>query len=384
ISVNTLANGLNGSWITTDWPGWGGNQGFYLEIVADNYLNSATFPDALNIQSPFIISENVLEINYPSNSPIRLIDTQGNITGYSNNLVFNEIPGSLPRMIKNGSETPPYGYTLVTDDYSIVLNEFENDTVDVFFFTGNKSFSYERYGATTSQTDRLFFDGGISAVNPDVGTKTINLLNIINETSQEKLTVVRSLELVQNDSVKIENPDSNKVKLISYGTAKSYDVEINYVTENGIGRFGDFNIPLTANTSHTFVPDWTNLTNSQLVVLVDIGNNGTIDDTLYISNTVDVEDHGSLLTPDSYNLAQNYPNPFNPSTSIQYAISSRQFVSLKVYDVLGNEIATLVNEEKDRGVYTVNFDATSLASGIYLYRIQAGSFTETKKMILMK
>ena len=105
---------------------------------------------------------------------------------------------------------------------------------------------------------------------------------------------------------------------------------------------------------------------------------------LYISNTVDVEDHGSLLTPDSYNLAQNYPNPFNPSTSIQYAISSRQFVSLKVYDVLGNEIATLVNEEKDRGVYTVNFDATSLASGIYLYRIQAGSFTETKKMILMK
>ena len=59
-------------------------------------------------------------------------------------------------------------------------------------------------------------------------------------------------------------------------------------------------------------------------------------------------------------------------------------VSLKIYDILGNEVATLVNEEKDRGVYTVNFDASHLASGIYFYKLQAGSFTATKKMILLK
>jgi len=243
---------------------------------------------------------------------------------------------------------------------------------------------YERNGATQTQTDRLFFDGGVSAVNPDAQTKTVKLLNLINETTQEKLTVVRSIELAQNDSVKIENPDSNKVKLISYGTAKNYDLELNYVTENGLGRFGDFNIQLSANTSHTFVPDWTNISNSQLVVLVDIGNNGTIDDTLYISNTVDVEDRGSLLSPNNYNLAQNYPNPFNPVTTIQYSIPQLSSVTLKVYDVLGNEIAALVNEEKDRGVYSVSFDASGLASGMYLYRLQAGNFIETKKMILLK
>ncbi|MFI5406928.1 MAG: T9SS type A sorting domain-containing protein, partial [Nitrososphaerales archaeon] len=88
--------------------------------------------------------------------------------------------------------------------------------------------------------------------------------------------------------------------------------------------------------------------------------------------------------PDNFVLYQNYPNSFNPSTSIQYAISSRQFVQLKVYDVLGNEVTILVNEEKERGVYTINFDASHLASGIYLYRLQAGSFVETKKMILIK
>lgn len=101
-----------------------------------------------------------------------------------------------------------------------------------------------------------------------------------------------------------------------------------------------------------------------------------------VQNPVSVDDE--KLIADKFELLQNYPNPFNPTTSIQYAISNRQFVSLKIYEVLGNEIATLVNEEQDRGVYTVNFDASNLASGLYLYRIQAGSFTETKKMIIIK
>lgn len=102
-----------------------------------------------------------------------------------------------------------------------------------------------------------------------------------------------------------------------------------------------------------------------------------------IMNLVSVENSDNL-SPENFYLAQNYPNPFNPVTTIQFSIPQRSNVTLKVYDVLGKEITTLVNEEKERGVYTVNFDATSLASGIYLYRIQAGSFTETKKMILLR
>lgn len=87
---------------------------------------------------------------------------------------------------------------------------------------------------------------------------------------------------------------------------------------------------------------------------------------------------------DEFNLFQNYPNPFNPTTNIRFRISDFGFVSLKVYDVLGNEIVSLVNEEKAEGDYNVNFDASGLSSGIYFYRLQAGSFVETKKMILMK
>ena len=83
-------------------------------------------------------------------------------------------------------------------------------------------------------------------------------------------------------------------------------------------------------------------------------------------------------------LYQNYPNPFNPQTVISYKIRVRSNVVIKINDVLGKEIATLVNEEKPVGNYEVEFNETSLPSGIYFYRLQAGSFIETKKMVLMK
>ncbi|MCW8816640.1 MAG: T9SS type A sorting domain-containing protein [Ignavibacteriaceae bacterium] len=104
------------------------------------------------------------------------------------------------------------------------------------------------------------------------------------------------------------------------------------------------------------------------------------DGSFKYSDIVKVE----ISAPVEFSLEQNFPNPFNPSTSIQYAISGKQFVSLKIYDLLGNEITTLVNEEKPIGKYEVEFNATGLPSGIYFYKLQAGDFIQTKKMILMK
>jgi hypothetical protein len=88
--------------------------------------------------------------------------------------------------------------------------------------------------------------------------------------------------------------------------------------------------------------------------------------------------------PSEYRIGTNYPNPFNPTTKIKYQIPELSFVTLKVFDVLGSEVATLVNEEKLIGNYEIEFDAQELTSGIYFYELQAGSFVETKKMVLMK
>ncbi|HSD63498.1 MAG TPA: T9SS type A sorting domain-containing protein [Ignavibacteriaceae bacterium] len=89
-------------------------------------------------------------------------------------------------------------------------------------------------------------------------------------------------------------------------------------------------------------------------------------------------------SPSNFSLSQNYPNPFNPSTQISYTLSQNSDIQLKVYDALGKEIATLVNSKQAAGKYEVTFDASKLSSGIYYYTITAGSFNETRKMILMK
>lgn len=90
------------------------------------------------------------------------------------------------------------------------------------------------------------------------------------------------------------------------------------------------------------------------------------------------------MIPATFKMEQNYPNPFNPSTVIRFAVSENINVTLKVYDILGGEVTTLLNEDKDAGWYNISFDASGLASGIYIYRITAGSFISTKKMLLLK
>jgi hypothetical protein len=90
------------------------------------------------------------------------------------------------------------------------------------------------------------------------------------------------------------------------------------------------------------------------------------------------------LLAKEYQLFQNYPNPFNPSTDISYSLPTRQIITVKVYDILGKEITTLVNEEKPAGRYTVSFNPRNLSSGIYFYTFRAGGFSQTKKMIFLK
>jgi hypothetical protein len=97
-----------------------------------------------------------------------------------------------------------------------------------------------------------------------------------------------------------------------------------------------------------------------------------------------VEHSQNRNIPESYTLYQNFPNPFNPSTTIKYSIPQASFVTLKVYDILGREVQSLVNEEKPTGSYEIKFNGSYLSSGVYFYRMHAGSFVSTKKLILLK
>ncbi len=103
-----------------------------------------------------------------------------------------------------------------------------------------------------------------------------------------------------------------------------------------------------------------------------------------VSELTDVDNEVSHPLPANYNLEQNYPNPFNPVTNIRFQIPETRFVTLKVYNVLGQEVATLVNDLLQRGDHRAEFNARNLPSGMYLYRLHAGEFTDAKRLITLK
>jgi hypothetical protein len=132
-------------------------------------------------------------------------------------------------------------------------------------------------------------------------------------------------------------------------------------------------------------PNWANIAIS--IIDTSCATPGHIGSTMLVDDLdiiVGVDDSEENLIVEEYMLRQNYPNPFNPVTKIKYQIAEINFVTLKVYDVLGNEIVTLVNEEKPAGNYEVEFDGSMLPSSIYFYQLKAENFIETKKMVLIK
>ena len=161
-------------------------------------------------------------------------------------------------------------------------------------------------------------------------------------------------------------------------------IGVGAVLLNSAASYTEFGIPITyidASTPNKCIISF-QILNPVGGVNVTLGSEMYLDDLeLSMDMVSDVENE---FQPLAFQLEQNYPNPFNPSTKISYSIPQQGNVTLKVYDLLGNEVATLVNEEKPAGGYEVEFNASDLSSGIYFYKLQAGSFVETKKMTVIK
>ncbi len=130
-------------------------------------------------------------------------------------------------------------------------------------------------------------------------------------------------------------------------------------------------------SNYTFYDDLTNISADKSAYrLKQIDFNGTF----AYSNIVYID----KIVPMTFNLLQNFPNPFNPETKIKFNLPSDEFISLKVYNLLGSEVAVLIYEKRSAGIYHINFDASQLPSGVYYYQLTAGQFNETKKMILLR
>jgi len=212
------------------------------------------------------------------------------------------------------------------------------------------------YSTPTSTTQ--FAIGGNSTDNPLDGALPVELVSFTSSISNNrnvKLNWVTSSE-TNNAGFEIERKDENS----------DYQ-KVGYIKGNN-----------NSNSTSTYsFEDNALSTGKYSYRLKQIDNNGNFE-YFILSNTVEVG------TPSKFNLSQNYPNPFNPVTKINYAVAVAGQVTLKVYDMTGREIKILVNEVKSPGFYTVDFNGLNLASGIYIYKLSANNFTDTKKLSLIK
>ena len=196
--------------------------------------------------------------------------------------------------------------------------------------------------------------------------------------------------------------ETDSITALGFTTVNQYNTHI----ENTVDAYGTMTLPggaavqalrLKTDVRQTSGSDYSRsisylfITNTGTQVSVDAAdttspNTGVIpiEGITFINAGITGVQQADNNVPQNFLLEQNYPNPFNPTTQINYSIPSAQKVTLKVYDELGKEVATLVNNEQAAGNYTVDFDASRFASGVYFYRIQAGNFMQMKKMILMK
>ena len=265
------------------------------------------------------------------------------------------------------------------------------NVLDVYLGDGNGSFS-------NPVENTWFGENTTNIITTDFDSD--NILDIVVIDSKFEITLYTLIFFKGNNNGSFT--EVNNFEFNNPSTLFAYD----FIGDTNIDLFvgssanADMTI-LEGNSDFTFTELWPSYgtsSNGQYIIPGDFDKDNDLD--LAISGGIGGESYISILyntqqitgvwdnsvdkTPTSFGLEQNYPNPFNPTTTIQYSIKENTLVSLKIYDILGVEITTLINEVKPAGIYKINFDASSLPSGVYFYKLNSGNFTETKKMMLLK
>ncbi|MBK8552610.1 MAG: T9SS type A sorting domain-containing protein [Ignavibacteria bacterium] len=191
------------------------------------------------------------------------------------------------------------------------------------------------------------------------------------------------------------NFDKSTNKGLTWTTVSNLTQAQRGITVSGLNTFytsGNGGVFRSLNNGQSF--ENFNFTNSATPILsfqyfavlyIAVGTSGSASGGVWIYPEAAIQStNGENENAVRFNLFQNYPNPFNPNTVIQYSVIENLFVTLKVYDILGNEILTLVNEKRPAGNHSVEWDASGYPSGVYYYKIQSGNFISTRKMLLVK
>lgn len=382
VIVDTVAN----TWRYRQDPSYSGTQWLYLmDPVSSYYQTPILFANDAE-------SSDALEVNVSAATDVLIRDAAGNQAGYGDGVNFNQIPGALLLIPPTGYESPPEGYALPAGDYRITLSDFSDSTAFLNVFGDGVVYSYSRQDAAPGQEDRLAFSGaGFTLGNPDPAEKTIYQETILINPENERVFDIFNLEVPANDSLRFQKLGDSELLLSNYGGGTSYDLHLLQVSAQAQAGFRHLSVTLEENSAHQIQPDWSDLPNQPVKILIDLGNDGTVDDSLVLSHQplgTDAETLSEAI-PAVFQLYQNYPNPFNPTTVISYQLPVDSDVELLVYNLLGEKVISLVNARQGAGNYQVQWNGRNdagrpVSSGVYFVRLEADGYVQIRKMLLIR
>ena len=227
--------------------------------------------------------------------------------------------------------------------------------------SGDASLNFSHNASFTDIKWKYLLTVNLSSMTPHLGQK-FELRVVKQDDQQEVGRITLPKILVPDFSIYVPN----------FELGHDYNIDF-YADLNGNGTYD------SPPTDHSWRVNFISSTGDYTT---NFTHNTGFTDILWPSTTDITQEPGNL--PSSFRLEQNFPNPFNPTTTINYTMPSKNFVNLSVFNLIGEQLQILVNEEQEAGSHQINFDGSSLPSGIYFYKISSSNFTETKKMILMK
>lgn len=273
------------------------------------------------------------------------------------------------------------GNTWITKD----MTQYATTLVDCYFLNKDTGIAVGGFGnnlSTRKSTALYTTDGGVNWTVNYLGTRNVEWGWKISFPDDQNGFV--SLE-ISNSTLKhfIKTSDGGQT-WSEYSFPNSNEQGIGFINTNTGWIGGSFNPTYgTTDGGMTWFNSNIGLNINRFLMFGDTLGYACGQYVFKYAKTIGITQLSSSV-PDNYSLNQNYPNPFNPATKIVYSIIKNQFISLKVFDFLGNNIITLVSQKQHPGTYEVKFDGSNLSSGIYFYKLESENFNETKKMILLK
>jgi len=375
-------------WYYKDFSGLypnGLSRGLFMMDPLSTYLD----PPLLK---SFDKSNEYVAIYTSSSSDLRLESTCGSV-GIESDSFYNSLPDGIPITPINSSPSNPLGYFLPTSDWKLYMSGAEDTSLYVTLFGDRSVINYERIGVCDVDEERLIVPEGGDSLwieNPGSNTREYTLDFTMDDAPTEFTFRVSHFSGSAHDSVLFSAAPDGNLQIDNHGDATTYDLEITKLSEMMLDTVYHADILIGERSAQRIPSNWSDYEDS-LIIRIDHNLSGDFLDSIILINypTAAESDQGSVIVPNAMTLGQNYPNPFNPNTRIEYSIPRASRVTIVVFNLLGQKVRTLVNEEIAAGSYAIEWDGTNEAgyevtSGVYFYRLSSDGSELTKKMLLVR